>query len=219
MKIAVFGGSFNPIHLGHLVLADCVCRELKYDKIFFIPCFNPPHKEMADSADPLHRLEMVRLSVKNDAHFAAESYEIEKKGISYTWDTVCALEKKYQGQLTDKIGLIIGFDLASHFENWKNARQLAEKCQLILAVRKNEEGNVMSGNEQNKPVGDYKIKKDGFSEEDFKFPCIKIQNPNLEISSSEIRSRIKEGMAWRYLVSTDVFEYIKKWNLYGCKNC
>lgn len=174
---------------------------------------------MADAADPLHRLEMVKLSVKNDARFVAESYEIEKKEISYTWDTVCALEKKYQEQLTDKIGLIIGFDLASHFENWKNARQLAQKCQLILAVRKNEEGNVRFGGEQNKPVGDYKVKKDGFAQEDFKFPCIKIQNPNLEISSSEIRSRIKERMAWRYLVSTDVFEYIKKWNLYGCKNC
>ncbi len=115
--------------------------------------------------------------------------------------------------------MIIGFDLASHFENWKNAQQLAQKCQLILAVRKNEEGNVKFLKEQNKPIGDYKIKKEGFSEDDFKFPCIKIQNPNLEISSSEIRSRIKEKMAWRYLVSTDVFEYIKKWNLYGCKNC
>ncbi len=218
MKIAVFGGSFNPIHIGHLVLADCVCRELKYDKIFFIPCFNPPHKEMADAAEPLQRLEMVKLAVKNDERFVAESYEIEKQGISYTWDTICALEKKYQGQLTDKIGLIIGFDLASHFENWKNAQQLAEKCQLILAVRKNEEDPRFI-KEANKAIGDYKIKKEGFAEEDFKFPCVKIQNPNLEISSSEIRSRIREKMAWRYLVSADVFEYIKKWNLYGCKNC
>ncbi len=219
MKIAVFGGSFNPIHIGHLVLADCVCRELNYDKILFIPCYAPPHKEMADAASPEHRLKMVELAVKNDERFAAESYEIDKKGISYTWDTICALEEKYRGKLTDKIGLIFGFDLASHFENWKNAELLAEKCRLILAVRDEEELENSASCNRNKPVGDYMIEKKGFTEEDFKFPHVKIMNPKLEISSSEIRGRIARNKAWRYLVSDEVFEYIKKWNLYGCKNC
>lgn len=217
MKIAVLGGSFNPVHIGHLVLADCVCQELGYDKVLFVPCFLPPHKEMADAAPAEERLKMVELAVKSDSRFEAEDYEIQKKGISYTWDTVCALEKKYAGQLTDKIGLIFGFDLASHFENWKNAELLAEKCRLILAVRENELEQD-AGMSRNKAIGEYKIEKNGFSVRDFKFPHVKVHNPQLEISSSEIRSCIQNGKAWRYLVSDAVFEYIKKRGLYGCKN-
>lgn len=222
MRLAVLGGSFNPIHIGHLVLADCVCRELGYDRVLFVPCFNPPHKEMADAACAEDRLKMVELAVKADSRFFAEDFEVQKKGISYTWDTICAMEKKYSSVLTDKIGLVFGFDLASHFENWKNAEMLAEKCRLILAVR-NEDfccagDDNLKGKSLNAATGDYRIEKKGFSAEDFKFPHVKVHNPPLEISSSEIRSRIKIGKSWRYLVSGEVFEYIKKRGLYGCKN-
>ena len=102
MKIAVLGGSFNPVHIGHLVLADCVCQELGYDKVLFVPCFLPPHKEMADAAPAEQRLKMVELAVKSDSRFEAEGYEIRKKGISYTWDTVCSLEKNMQVSLRIK---------------------------------------------------------------------------------------------------------------------
>ena len=222
MRLAVLGGSFNPIHLGHLVLADCVCNELGYDRVLFVPCFNPPHKEMADAACAEDRLKMVELAVKNDSRFFAEDFEVQKKGISYTWDTICALEKKYSSVLSDKIGLVFGFDLASHFENWKNARLLAEKCQLILAVRKSDFSFAGEENFKvkslNTATGEYRIEKTGFSVEDFNFPHVKVHNPPLEISSSEIRSSIRNGKSWRYLVSGEVFEYIKKRGLYGCKD-
>ncbi len=219
MKIAVLGGSFNPVHIGHLVLADCVCTELGYDKVLFVPCFNPPHKEMADAASPSDRLEMVRQAVKGDSRFEAEDYEIKKGGTSYTWDTVCFLEEKYKGNLDDKIGLIFGFDLASHFENWKNSAELAQKCTLVLAVRTDDYSKNASASSVNLAKGDFKTEKKDFTESDFKFPYIKVHNPELAVSSSDIRDRISSGRAWRYLVSEGVFEYIKKKGLYGCKEC
>lgn len=219
MKIAVLGGSFNPPHLAHLVLADCVCEELGYDKVIFVPCFTPPHKRMANAACARDRIIMVKKLIKGDSRFEVSDFEIKKQGVSYTWDTICFLEQKYKKSLTQKIGLILGYDLASHFENWKNAQELAQKCQLILAVRnKDYKNNGFSAN-QNVAVGDFKEEKKDFDEKDFKFPYIKVHNPDLAVSSSEIRDRITLSKPYRYLVSKEVFEYIKKKGLYGCKDC
>ncbi len=215
MKIAVLGGSYNPVHLGHLILADCVCKELGYDKVLFVPVYNPPHKEMADAASPEDRLAMVRKAVEGDNRFEAEDFEIRKQGISYTWDTICALEDKYKGRLTDKIGLIMGQDLAVHFNLWKNADLLAEKCQLILAVRP--DSYVKSTGSINKAVGGYE-EEISFNPENFKCNYIKVFNPEMAISSSDIRDRIKDGRAFRYLVSDGVFNYIRDRKLYGFKN-
>lgn len=215
MKIALLGGSFNPIHLGHLILADSVCEELGYDKVLFVPCFEPPHKTMADAASALDRLEMVKKTVKADDRFEAEDFEIKKQGISYTWDTVCALEEKFKGVLSAKLGLILGFDLAPHFENWKNAKLISQKCELILAFRANDNQKV---NSKNEAKGEYGIDKGEFYREKFEFPHVNLYNPQIPISSSDIRDRIADGRAWRYLVSDEVFEYIKRRNLYGFKS-
>lgn len=219
MKIAVLGGSFNPIHIGHLILGDYVCTELGYDKVLYVPCFIPPHKEMAEPASAADRLEMTRLAVDGDERFEAESYEVERGGTSYTWDTVCYIENKYAGHLSGKIGLVIGFDLASHFEDWKNAGLLAEKCSIILASRT----DVFIGKTSipdknsvfNEALGKYRTEKSGFKETDFKFPYIRAHNPEILVSSSQIRGMIKSGGPWRYLVNCGVFDYIKKKGLYG----
>ena len=215
MKIAVLGGSFNPIHIGHLILADCVTKELGYDKVLFIPVYNPPHKEMANAASPEDRLQMVKEAVKGDSRFEAEGYEIEKKGVSYTWDTICYLEKKYEGKLTDKIGLIFGFDLAADFDKWKNAEQLSKKCQLIMAVRPDDYRKNSSAGNLNKATGAFNHQEVDFKLEDFKFPFIKVFNPEMALSSSDIRDRIHSCKSWRYIVSEGVFDYIKNRKLYG----
>ena len=135
MKIAVLGGSFNPIHVGHLALADDVCKTLGYDKVLFIPALNPPHKEMNDAASAKDRLGMVQAACEDDDRFEAEGCELERGGVSYTYDTICYLEEKYRGQLEGKIGLIMGSDLLEKFHFWHRAEELAEKCDLILARR------------------------------------------------------------------------------------
>ncbi len=219
MKIAFLGGSFNPIHIGHLILADWVCKNLGYDKILFVPVFTPPHKEMADAATAQDRLEMVRAACAGDPRFEAETCEIDRGGISYTWDTACFLERKYAGQLEGKLGLIFGGDLASDFDKWNHAGELAKKCDIILAVRPERQEDERFAN---RAVGVYSHDEDNpFCREklsDFPFPCRKIENPQVDISSTGIREAVAMGRGWRYLVNEGVFEYIKEHKLYGFKD-
>lgn len=213
MKIAVLGGSFNPIHIGHLILADSVCSELGYDKVLFIPTFKPPHKEMSAKISSQDRLKMVELAVKNDERFEAEACEIERGGISYTWDTICDLEKKYKSVLTGKIGLIFGEDLLPDYDKWEHASELAEKADLILACRpKDSEDN---GCFNNCPTEKYGKNPMNVTRETFPYPHKIVMNPKMEISSSEIRRKIAQKGSWRYLVSEGVFEYICEKQLYG----
>ena len=214
MKIAMLGGSFNPIHIGHLILADSVCRNLGYEKILFVPTACPPHKELSCAVSAEDRLEMVRLSVMEDPRFEAESCEIDRGGISYTWDTVCYLEEKYKSVLTGKIGLVFGEDLLPDYDKWDHASELAQKADLILACRPQDTG--LKAEYQNSPVGEYgKSPMKGVTRENFPYPHKIVQNPKMEISSSEIRQEVGEGGAWRYLVEKRVFDYIKQRNLYA----
>ena len=215
MKIAILGGSFNPVHIGHLILADCVCAQLSYDKIIFVPVSIPPHKKMSEETSAFDRLKMLNLSTKNDKRFIVDDCELRRGGISYTWDTICFLEKKYEKKLSEKIGVILGEDVASDFEKWKFADKIAEKCELIVALRC--EKNTVSRDFENIPLGKYAEHK-SFSPQNFNYPCVFVQNPNIEISSSFIRQCVSKESAWRYLVSRDVFKYIKKRKLYGFLN-
>ena len=210
MRIAILGGSFNPPHIGHLILADTVCTQLGYDRVFFIPVFSPPHKEMKHAASPAHRLAMVQEMAKVDSRFAAESCEIDRAGISYTYDTVCFLEEKYKDVLTDKIGVVMGQDLAQDFGKWEQAAALAEKACLILAVRPTEMRNKAF---ENQPKGAYAHHESEFSIEHY--PHVVLTNPEVAISSTDIRSRIVHGDAWQYLVSRSVYDYIREQKLYG----
>ena len=214
MKIAVLGGSFNPIHIGHLILADSVCQALGYEKILFVPTAIPPHKEMASAVSAQERLEMVRLAIHGDSRFEAESCEIDRGGVSYSWDTVCFLEQKYASVLTGKIGLIFGEDLVADYDKWYKAEELAQKADLILACRPKD--MELKKEFQNSPSGAFgKNPMSGVGRENFPYPHKIVENPRIDVSSSEIRQKIAEDGAWRYLVSPPVFEYIMKRNLYG----
>ncbi len=214
MKIAVLGGSYNPIHIGHLVLADTVCKTLGYDRVLFIPVYAPPHKEMSCVVSAADRLEMVKAAVKGDPRFVAESCEIDRGGISYTWDTICYLEKKYGDVLTDKIGLVFGEDLIPDFDKWNHADELAVRTDLIIACR--HESFKCDEKFVNKPSGDYGRNAHlEYNQHNFPYPHKIVENPRMDISSSEIRQKIAEDGPWRYLVSDGVFEYIKNGGLYG----
>lgn len=225
MKIAILGGSFNPIHKGHLVLADAVCKEFGYDRILFVLALTPPHKEMAEAASAADRLAMVQAAVAADPRFEAEPCEIERGGISYTYDTVLYLQKKYETQLAGKIGVILGTDLFADYDKWNHARELSESADLILARRpvsalgtdavpdgKNDCKNTAVSNH---PVGPYDHPQTVISENEFAFPHKTLLNTELDISSTDIRNRIKQGAEWRSLVPDAVFHYIVERSLYG----
>lgn len=196
MRLAMLGGSFNPIHIGHLLLADEVCHRLAYDKVLFVPVNLPPHKELADGATSEQRLEMVRLSIAGNSRFAVDTCELERGGISYTYDTISCLKGKYVGQLEGKIGLIMGDDLVEGFEEWGHYQELPELADIILARR---------------------ICWDGTVRKEFPYRHIELDNGILPVSSSQIRrARNGDGGSWRYLVPESVYRYIIQGNLYGC---
>lgn len=209
MKIAVLGGTFNPIHVGHLVLADEVCSVLGYDRVLFVPAFVPPHKEMNGGFSAQDRLEMTRLACLDDDRFEAEACEIDRGGVSYTYDTICHLEEKYSSVLEGKIGLIMGSDLLSGFHLWHRAEELSEKCRLILALRPDSD---LHSSSSNKAKGDYANLDSNFdpSKEKLFRNAVHVSNPLLDISSTEIRTRIADGRSIRYLVPSSVFKYISR---------
>ena len=190
MKLAIFGGTFNPVHTGHLALVDDVRNTLGYDLILLVPANIPPHKDLADGASAADRLAMLRLATDGVSFLGVEDCELERGGLSFTIDTLGFLEEKYAGKIEGKIGLIIGQDLIAGFQTWKNAAGIAEKADIIVAKR------PLSGTEA------------------FMYPYRPLENPLLSISSSEIRDRIASAKSWRYLVPDPVYRYIVEHHLY-----
>lgn len=219
LKLAVLGGSFNPVHIGHMALADDVCSSLGYDRVLFVPAAVPPHKEMVPGVSAEERLSMVQIACSTDSRFVAESCEIERDGVSYTWDTVDYLEKKYASSLEGKIGIILGSDLFAGFHLWKNAALLAKRCNLILARRPEQSSFAKSAN---RALGEYaQLENSGDSFDISKEPLFSeaavLDNPLLPVSSTQIRNLALSGGGFKYLVPSGVFEYIIGGNLYGRK--
>lgn len=134
MKIAVFGGTFNPIHLGHIHLALAFHQKLQFDKILLIPANSPPHKEAPDLACAADRLEMCRLAAESDPVFEVDDIEIRSGGVSYTADTLAKLREQYPGA---EWYLIMGSDMFLTFEKWRRYREIMEHCVLCSAAREN----------------------------------------------------------------------------------
>lgn len=195
MRLAVLGGSFNPLHLGHLFLADEVYHRFRYDKIILIPARIPPHKQLAPGASAEDRLEMLCQCISDIPYFGVDSCELERQGISYTYDTILELQKRYASVLEGKIGLIMGDDLVSGFDTWKHYQLLPDITDIILAKR------MVPCAGEAAPVCNFRH--------------IKLENSVLPISSSDIRRRIQNGDSWRYLVPDSVYRYIIQGGLYG----
>lgn len=227
MKLAMFGGSFNPLHIGHAMLGETLVKECSYDKVLFVPTFVPPHKEIACGIQSEDRLNMVKAFCNSvpDGIFECEPCEFLRGGVSYTIDTVKYLYKKYDGVMDGKIGLVMGEEIGAEFPKWKNASELITLCDLIIAPRNNSlalqsSENTLDQDEKikNRPVCSYKGDfKEPFSKEKLEkagFPCRVLKDSLVSVSSTEIRSRIVQEKSWRYLVPNAVFDYIEAKALY-----
>ena len=222
MKLAVFGGSFNPLHIGHVMVAETVIKELGYDKVLFIPTCVPPHKETAKgSASGEDRLGMIRCfcedeNTSEDMKFLFDSCEIDRGGISYTVDTLSYVISKYGDSIEGKPGLIMGEEIAAEFHKWKKPDKIAELADLIVVPRvadySKEEavkgrGNKPSGNY----TGDFSVPFDGRK---FGYNYKMISDPVISVSSTDIRNRVANGKSFKYLVPSAVFKYIEEKKLY-----
>lgn len=192
MKIAILGGTFDPPHLGHLILADTVIKELDYDKVLFIPSKIPPHKNISGEVSNEDRLNMLKLSIEDDKRFSFDDYELKSEGISYSIKTLNYLYQNYN--IDGKIALIIGADLIKDFHKWKEPEKISELANIV-AVNREENENLFKEN-----IEKYKIKI--------------IIAPRIDISSTLIRERIKKNKAFRYFLNDKVYDYIISNRLY-----
>ena len=191
MKICLFGGTFDPPHLGHLLIAQTVFEEENFDKILFVPAYNPPHKKDISSIN--HRLEMLKIALDDNPNFEISDLEVQRKGVSYSIDTILSIKDQFKGK-KDKIYYLIGSDSLLKLESWKDSKKLLNECQVIVAIRP------------------------GFRPSDIPswiLHKIRFANlPRFQISSSSIRKRWINNKTIRYMVTQPVWEYIKENNLY-----
>lgn len=217
MKIAILGGSFNPLHNGHAMLAETIVNELGYDKVLLVPTCIPPHKELSGGASTQQRLEMVKAFCDSEESgcYVLEACEIERGGISYTCDTLSYIIEKYKGQLEGKPALLMGEEIAAEFDKWKNVNQIVDMADLIIVPRYPDYFGHCAEAAKNKPTGHYQGDfKVTFNPQTFKYPCRCLKIPMLPISSTEVRGRVAAGKSYKYLVPGAVFEYINTKGIY-----
>ncbi|MCJ7645441.1 nicotinate-nucleotide adenylyltransferase [bacterium] len=196
MRIGILGGTFNPIHYGHLFIASEVKDRLKLDKVIFVPAGKAPHKKVK-GANPDERYEMVSLAIKGNYSFEVSPMEIEKSKLigrpTFTLETIEGFIKIY-GKRT-KIYFIVGLDEMLQISTWKEPKKLLELSKFVVVTRPGYELGKLDKRIASK--------------------VIILQVPGLEISASDIRKRIKAGKPIRYLLPRSVEEYICKKRLYS----
>jgi nicotinate-nucleotide adenylyltransferase len=186
---AILGGTFNPVHIGHLCLAEEVRSAFGYDKVILVPANVPVHKDTSPVIPGAHRLAMLRLAVAGCDSLVVDDGELVRGGPSWTIDTVDELVPRYG--ITGRPGLVIGDDLAAGFSTWKDAERLVRTVDLILARRSGER------------------------HEEFPWPHRTVMNPLITVSSSDLRRRVAEGRSIRFLTPEPVVAYIAAHSLYA----
>uniref|UniRef100_A0A7C5Z088 Probable nicotinate-nucleotide adenylyltransferase n=1 Tax=Caldicellulosiruptor owensensis TaxID=55205 RepID=A0A7C5Z088_9FIRM len=194
MRVALFGGTFNPIHIGHLIMAQYVLNFSEVQKVLFVPNGQPPHK-IEDIADANDRFEMVRLSIEDNPYFDISDFEIKKGGPSWTIDTL-----KHFSSIYEKVYFIIGSDNLSEIVNWYKAEEILRGYPLIVLPRERDLCTIK------KEIEKLSSK---YAQE-----ITLIQMPIVDISSTEVRNLIRQNKSIRYMVHPKVEEYIKRKGLY-----
>ena len=192
------GGTFDPIHFGHLATAEAVREIFSLDEILFIPAARPPHKLDRSITAEHHRLTMTKLATRSNKFFRVSDMELQRTGLSYTLDTVNELHKIF-GQSTE-LFFIIGADSLADLSKWHAARELVAKCHFIATTR---QGVDVDFSAVEKFFGKVALEH-----------IHRVTTPGLEISSTDIREKIRQRRSIKYLVPEVVENYILKEGLY-----
>ncbi|KPC74691.1 nicotinate-nucleotide adenylyltransferase [Laceyella sacchari] len=193
MRVGIFGGTFDPIHLGHLILAEQAREVAALDQVWFIPAAEPPHKLDKRISASNHRVNMVRLAIQHHPCFQLSTMELERKGPSYTHDTVRMLSEAHPDA---QFYLLVGADMVKDLPNWYKIKEILQSVQVIGLGRPGVEVESLPVYVKNRLHW--------------------IPDPTLtNISSTMIRQRLSQGKSARYLVPDAVYQYMKEHGLYG----
>lgn len=203
MKIGIMGGTFNPIHNGHLMLGEYAYKLYGLDEVWFMPNGNPPHKENASiEVNTVGRVKMVTYAISDTPYFKLQTYEVDRTEISYSYQTMEYFQSIYP---THEFYFIIGADSLFSIEKWRHPERLFKTCAILAAYR-----NETATTEMLSQIH-YLVRK---YEADIRL----LNTPNVNISSSEIRQRIQRGESIKNWVPERVKQYIEAENLYKGKD-
>lgn len=193
MKVCLFGGTFDPPHLGHLIIAQTIFEAENFDQIVFVPAYQPPHKNGIKVSPVDQRLEMLKIAIKENPNFILSDLEIQRKGLSYSIDTI--IDYKEQNSLnSNELFYLMGSDSLKQFKKWKNTKKIIDECRVIVAIRPGFRPSA---------IPNWILAK-------IQFASI----PRIEISSTTIRNRWADDKTIRYMVTESVWQYINKNKLY-----
>lgn len=197
-KIGIMGGTFNPIHLGHLILAENAYEQLHLEKVLFMPSKNPPHKAKPELAAEQQRVDMIELAISSNPHFELSTIELTRDGLTYTADTLALLKQENPDV---NYYFIVGADSLFMMHKWKDPQIVFSHCTIVAAGR------------------DHALEADiqqqiQFLREHFHAEIIRAAMPTIQIASGEIRDRIAAGKSVRYYIPDSVTNYIEANQLY-----
>ena len=203
MRIGIFGGSFDPIHQGHLILAENCREQASLDLVLFIPCATSPHKSNGATSTDRQRCEMIELAIAGHESFGLSKLELERGGISYTVDTLAELQQQYP---EDELFLLMGDDSLESFDRWKDPQKICELSTPVVANRPGS-GEI-----------DLSVLEKHASADRYQQICeTTVASPMIEISSSDIRSRLTAEKSIRYFLPRGVERYVKSQSVYAAK--
>jgi nicotinate-nucleotide adenylyltransferase len=195
-KVGIIGGSFDPIHLAHLYIAEEAKKRLNLDKIIFIPVGSQPLKLDKKVTEASLRFNMVKVAIEGKVGFTVSDYEVKKKGVSYTYETLEYLKKD-----DEELYFITGADCLINLEKWRGIQRIFNLCKLVVFTRPGYNNKEL-------------VRQKGYIENKYHGEIILLELEGLNISSTEIREKIFKGESVRNLVSKSVFDIIKEKGLY-----
>jgi nicotinate-nucleotide adenylyltransferase len=197
-KIGIMGGTFNPIHNGHLFLAENAYDQLGLEHILFMPSKNPPHKAKPNMVTDQQRVDMINLAIQDNPHFSLSTVELEREGFTYTADTLTLLAKE---NLEVRYYFIVGADSLFMMDQWYQPQIIFDLCTVVAAGRDQMDYDKLAAQAE-------------YLRERFHADIQLVEMPMIQIASANIRSRIAENRTIRYYVPEQVGEYIRQHGLY-----
>lgn len=197
-KVGILGGTFNPVHIGHLILAETAYEAFDLDYVLLMPNGNPPHKNIKSEDGSIHRMNMLKLAVEDNPHLHLSSFELDRKEVVYTYKTLELLKEEHPNT---KFYFILGADSLFDLKKWQKPDIICKNATLLAAVRDE--------------LGKERVKQQiAMLKREFQAEIHLMDTPNLSFSSHNIRERIKNGKTVTYYIPKAVENYICENNLY-----
>lgn len=204
MRIGIYGGSFNPVHLGHLIAAECCREQARLDRVLFMPAATPPHKQGQLLADAADRVAMLTLAVGGHEAFAVSTIEVDRGGVSYTVDTLAVLAQRHPH---DTLTLVLGPDALAQLPTWREPQTIADRCELV-AVERERLDDVAA------IARDARLADLLGQERLAALIAARVRMPAIGVRASDLRAAVAAGMSIRYRTPRAVEAFITSHGLY-----